>query len=401
MRIGMLILGALLGVAGGDVEIARAKEPATVDPFLQAAQWAEATPAGEAIEPGFADDDAVACGDGVGLTALVEPNARQRGRWSLLTELTVLVPSYSATMLETANEHPIFGPRVSLGWESDQGFAIRGRGWGFDSAVDVDGEQPVANSYYYSPLTIMSHQINFSGNRFDLDFYKRVEHRTGHFAFGASVTAAELTLRERYTATQSSYYYRPSYGGYPSYTVYSDSITDDLNANLSNGPHAVYVYDNEEVIVGIATDYEDIVRLPTYPTPVLSNIESSTTQYNNGVATTTYNGGAVIRNRGGGLGLLAEGAHRFYETPVHAWSVFGRGRVAFLIGQWEQPHSTELTEGEASMVLSEAALGVEYRRKFRSADLFAQCAFEVQSWDVSQVGRVNFAGVTPGIGLNW
>jgi hypothetical protein len=398
MRMGLLIVGAILGVAAGG-EFARAKEPTAVDPLLQTAQWAEEAPASEAIKRGLADGEPLECGDEVALAALVEPDARRRGRWSLLTELTVLMPSYSTTTLETANEHPILGPRISLGWESEQGFGIRGRGWGFDSAVDV--EQPVARSFYSSPLNFMSHQINFSGNRFDLDFYKRVEHRTGYFAFGASVTAAELTLRERYTATQSFYYYRPSYYGYPNYTVYSDGITDDLNANLSNGPHAVYVYDNEEVIVGIATDDQDIVRLPTYPTPILSNIESSTTQYNNGVATTTYNGGAVIRNRGGGLGLLAEGTHRFYETPVHAWSVFGRGRVAYLIGQWELPHSSSLKEGDANMVLSEAALGLEYRRKFRGADLFVQCAFEVQSWDVSQVGRVNFAGVTPGIGLNW
>lgn len=387
----LALIGFLLGMAASGAWASDSKS--ADDPLLQSVSAKEELPGIEERNTEPADGELVACGDEIGLAALVEPDARRRGRWSLLTELTVLMPSYSTTTLETANEHPILGPRISLGWESDQGFGIRGRGWGFDSAVDV--EQPVASSFYYAPVAITSHQINFSGNRFDLDFYKRVEHRTGYFAFGASVTAAELTLRERYTATQSSYY------GYPYYTGFADSTTDDLNANLSNGPHVAYAYDNEEVIVGIATDYQDIVRLPTYPTPILSNIESSTTQYNNGVATTTYNGGAVVRNRGGGLGLLAEGAHRFYETPVHAWSVFGRGRVAFLIGQWEQPHSTELTEGEASMVLSEAALGVEYRRKFRSADLFAQCAFEVQSWDVSQVGRVNFAGVTPGIGLNW
>ena len=387
MRIGLLILGVLLGVAAAGSELARAKEPAAVDPFLQAAQWAEEAPASEAVEPGFADGDAVACGDEVGLAALVEPNARRRGRWSLLTELTVLLPSYSTTTLETANEHPILGPRISLGWESDQGFGIRGRGWGFDSAVDV--EQLAANSYYYGPLAITSHQINFSGNRFDLDFYKRVEHRTGYFAFGASVTAAELTLRERYTATQSSYYY-----GYPYY------IEDQF------GPDGYDLEDPgrepDSYLVGdLRGDFDDFAPLPTYQAPVLSNIESSSTQYNNGVITTTYNGGAVIRNRGGGLGLLAEGSHRFYETPMHVWSVFGRGRVAYLIGQWELPHSSALKEGDGNMVLSEAALGLEYRRKFRGADLFAQCAFEVQSWDVSQVGRVNFAGVTPGIGLNW
>lgn len=377
MRFGRLaLIGFLLGIAVGDAGASDGKS--ADDPLLQSVQAQEVLPAIEEANPEPADGELVACGDEVGLAALVEPNAHRRGRWSLLTELTVLLPSYSTTTLETANEHPILGPRVSLGWESDQGFGIRGRGWGFDSAVDV--EQPAANSFYYGPLAITSHQINFSGNRFDLDFYKRVEHRTGYFAFGASVTAAELTLRERYTATQTSYYYPYGY-------FYGDGY--DLE-DPGREP--------DQLIVGY--DFDDYAyNYP--PSPSLSNIQSSSTQYNNGVVTTTYNGGAVIRNRGGGLGLLAEGSHRFYETPIHVWSVFGRGRVAYLIGQWEQPHSSGLTEGDGNMVLSEAALGLEYRRKFRAADVFAQCAFEVQSWDVSQVGRVNFAGVTPGIGLNW
>lgn len=395
MRIGLLILGTILSVAAGNVGLARAKEQVASAPLFQASQWAEEASASDALKPGSADGDSVECADEVGLAALVEPNARRRGRWSLLTELTVLMPSYSTTTLETANEHPIFGPRVSLGWESEQGFGIRGRDWGFDSAVDVEQLTP---SYYYGALEITSHQINFSGNRFDLDFYKRIEHRTGYFAFGASITAAELTLRERYTATQTSYNYnRPSYYGYPYYTGFTDGLYGPDGYDLEDPGRQP-----DQFLVGdLRQDYDDIVALPTYPTPVLSNIQSTSSQYSNGVFTTTYNGGAVIRNRGGGLGLLAEGSHRFYETPVHVWSVFGRGRVAYLIGQWELPHSSNLKEGDGNMVLSEAALGLEYRYKLRSADLFAQCAFEVQSWDVSQVGRVNFAGVTPGIGVNW
>jgi hypothetical protein len=384
MHLGRLtLIGFVLGIAVSNTWASDRQSPD--DQLLEPAQAIEELPVIAKSNAELAGAERVACGDEVGLAALVEPDVRRRGRWSLLTELTVLMPSYSTTTLETANEHPIFGPRVSLGWESDAGFGIRGRGWGFDSAVDVE---QLAPSYYYGALDITSHEINFSGNRFDLDFYKRVEHRTGYFAFGASVTAAELTLRERYAATQSSYYYD-----------HPDYIEDQF------GPDG---YDLEapsrqpdQIIVGVAPDFDDIVALPTYPPPILSNIESSTTQYNNGVITTTYNGGAVVRNRGGGLGLLAEGSHRFYETPVHVWSVFGRGRVAYLIGQWELPHSSSLKEGDGNMVLSEAALGLEYRRKFRGADVFAQCAFEVQSWDVSQVGRVNFAGVTPGIGLNW
>lgn len=387
MRFGwQLLLGFWLSLAASDAKAADGK--AANDPLLQPVQTKEELSAIEDDITEPAGDELLACGDEVGLAALVEPDLHRRGRWSLLTELTVLMPSYSTTTLETANEHPIFGPRVSLGWESDQGFGIRGRGWGFDSAVDVE---QLAPSYYYGALEITSHQINFSGNRFDLDFYKRIEHRTGHFAFGASVTAAELTLRERYTATQSTYY------GYPYNTGFADGLYGPDGYDLEDPGRQP----DQFIVSDARADFDDIVPLPTYQTPVLSNIESSSSQYSNGVLITTYNGGAVIRNRGGGLGLLAEGSHRFYETPIHVWSVIGRGRVAYLIGQWELPHSSTLKEGDGNMVLSEAALGLEYRRKFRAADVFAQCAFEVQSWDVSQVGRVNFAGVTPGIGVNW
>lgn len=287
--------------------------------------------------------DAVDCGDEIGLAALIESDARRRARWTIMTELPVLLPSYSTATISTANEHPILGPRTSLGWESDRGFGIRGRFWGFDTAIDMeDGYAPSQQSFYYynTTLDISNHQINFSGGKFDLDFYKRVELRRGHFLFGASITAAQLKLKETLTVTQSTYYsYYYNYG----YSTFYDT--------------GAYVSSHDEE--------------------------------------------AIIRNRGAGLGLLAEGSHRFYETPIHSWSVFGRGRIAYLIGKWEQPYSSVLREGDGNMAIGEGALGLEYRRKFNRVDLLVQCAFEVQSWNISRVGLVNFAGVTPGVGLSW
>ena len=295
----------------------------------------------------------------------------------------MLFPSYSTTALATANEHPVLGPRVSVGWESDRGFGIRGRGWGFDGESNLEQSQASStqssmpfSDYYYgtyfynSQAQVVSHQINFSGSRFDLDFYKRVKHSTGDFAFGASVTAAHLTLREQYTAvsTQRAYY---SYG-FNDWSYYS---------------------------------YDDIGPIPVAygRSSSLQNIHSTHASYSasNRLLTTTYQGGQLVRNRGAGLGLLAEGTHRFYETPYHIWSVFGRGRIAYLIGRWDEPYSNTLTEGDGNMAIGEAALGIEYRRPFRDADLSVQCAFEVQSWDVSIAERINLAGVTTGVGLSW
>lgn len=335
MRLRNLLFGMmlvwLLANGGG----AQAGEPATVDPFLQAAQWAEKIPLEEgAKDPDFeANGELVACGDEVGMAGMIEPDPSRRGRWSVLTELPVLLPSYSTSTLATANDHPIIGPRISLGWESANGFGIRGRAWGFDTTVDVEG-QPLSSSnydyFYYYSSQIAEHQLDFRGGKFDLDFYKRITHQTGDFAFGATVTAAQLSLSDQYLVNPYSY-----------------------------------------------------------------------AMYNRPLYIASYYSGSKVRNRGGGLGLLAEGSHRFFETPVDALAVVARGRIAYLIGRWEDSSYYSLPAGDGNMAIGEAALGLEYRRKLGRADLIAQCLFEVQSWDVSHVGRVNFAGVTPGIGLNW
>lgn len=316
---------------------ARGAQPERVDPFLQAAQWAEESDtlgvAAEEINLND-NDELVACGDEVGMAGLIEPDRRQRHRWTVLAELPVLLPSYSTSTLATANDHPIIGPRLVAGWEGDAGFGVRGRAWWFDSAVEVNGEPLAASNYnflyLYPSSSIYWHQINFSGGKLDLDFYKRFEHATGDMAFGLSLTAAEMTLRDRY---YSSPYYH----------------------------------------------YLNQPRLVPY----------------------SANGSSVIRNRGAGLGLLAEGSHRLLGSPQNALSVFGRGRLAYLIGEWENSGNAPLPEGDGNMSIGEASLGLEYRRQFRHADLLVQCAFEVQSWDVSQAGRINFAGVTPSVGVSW
>lgn len=335
----------------------------------------------------------VACGDEIGVAGLIEPDARRRGRWSVVTELTVLLPSYSTETLATANEHPILGPRASLGWESEAGFGIRARGWGFESPVDVEqAPSPYPPSFYYPTAQMISHQIDFSGSRFDLDFYKRMKHSTGDFAIGASVTAAHLTLREKYVATSTSYgnYYSSSY-----------IIEDYGNDSLEVSDPGQYYIQEPAPIIGIAvSDYDYYYYFPP-SSPLLDNLTSTNTSYANGVYTTTYQGGRVLRNRGAGLGLLMEGSHRFYETPHNIWSIFGRGRVAYLIGRWDEPTSSTLQQGDGNMTIGEAALGLEYRRPFRYADLTVQCSFEVQSWSVSLADRVNLAGVTTGVGLSW
>lgn len=346
---GLLLALTFAWLLAGNI-IAHAGESITVDPFLQAAQKTEEIPVTESAGELNLEDcgSPVACGDEVGMAGLIEPDSRRHGRWSALTELTALFPSYSTSTLATASDEPILGPRILLGWESAAGFGIRGRGWGFESPVEVD--QTFAPFGYYSPSQIeYTHDIEFSGSRFDLDFYKRLQYRRGELAFGASLTAAHLKLE----------------------------------AGDQNIPPTMY-------------DFDDGISFGGRPL--------APGQYNRPlylVSPAEYQSGSVIRNRGGGLGLLMEGSHRFYETPIHAWAIFGRGRVAYLIGDWDAPYSNGLQQGDANMAIGEAALGLEYRRKFSLADALVQCSFELQSWDVSVVDRINFAGVTTGVGLAW
>jgi len=326
--------------------MAYSREPATNDPFLKAAQWAEEVPAGEEFTDDSNSDltlectDAVDCGDEIDMAGLIEPDLRRQGRWSVLAELTALRPTYSASSFSTDDESATVGPRLSLGWESADGFGIRGRGWGFTNDADEDQAASLpSSSNYYSYTSISSKEVTFSGGRFDLDFYQRLELQKGFLSFGLSLTAAELKLDERYTVTQSGYYYQ--YTGYPYYS------------------------------------------------------------YNSIPYTNSYEGGGLLRNRGFGLGLLVEGSRPFHETEIDVWSLFGRGRLAYLVGEWEEEEGASVWEGDGNMTIAEAALGIEYRRKFTRADVFAQCSFEVQSWDVAVADRINFAGVTTGVGVTW
>jgi hypothetical protein len=297
------------------------------------------------------------CGDGVDCGAGIDPAPVSRGRWTALTELTVLVPSYSDSTFE-AKHRAFVGPRLILGWESASGFGIRGRGWGFDGATRGERNE--------LPYAMLTHELLFSGAKLDLDFYKRIRHSTGDFAFGVGLTAARLTLRERYAGMSTSNYYSPY--------SYSFSLYD------------YYYY-----------TYRIMNELPY---PGLAELQHSSSTYQNGVVTTSYDGSGLVRNTGAGVGLMMEGTHRFYETPRHVWSAFGRGRVAYLVGEWEATN-TARREGDANMALGEATLGVQYTRRFRDADLSLLCGFEMQSWDVSVVDRITLAGVTTGLGVNW
>ncbi|WP_152096757.1 hypothetical protein [Lacipirellula parvula] len=333
---------------------AAAEESKTVDPFLQAAQWAEEVPANEEFsddsnaDPALECTDAVDCGDEIGLAALIEPNRLQCRRWAVLVDFPILLPYLDSRVVTTPKENPVFGPRLSLAWQNANGLGVQARGWGFDNAVDVEGSPLMTQnfSYYYYPTNLTENKLIFRGGKFDLDFYKHMEFEGGYLRVGASLTAAQLTVRNEYAYQYTTYSYNYNY------------IIDDYTG---------YSYYN-----------------PTYTQNVV-----------------TVEDADKIRTRGGGLGLLLEGSHRINNSPTHQWSVFGSGRFAYLVGEQQADASYWRTGRDASFTVGEAAVGLEYRRKLPRADLFVRCAFEIQTWDVPQIQRVSLAGVTPSVGISW
>lgn len=352
MRTRVLILAAIFACLHGSAGVARAAAPERVDPFLQAAQWAEeATAQGvdaEEIDLG-GNDELIACGDEVGMAGLIEPDRRQWSRWSVLVDFPILLPYLDTRVVTTPKENAVFGPRLSLEWENADGLGIRTRGWGFNNSVDVEGQPLISQRYdwYYYPRNLTENKLIFRGGKIDLDFYKQIEYRGGYLRFGASLTAAQLTVRNEYAYQYTTYSYH----------------------------YSSYIYD----------DYGNYYYSPSYYTQNVVTVEDA----------------GKIRTRGGGLGLLLEGSQRLNSSPIHQWSVFGNGRLAYLVGEQQFDAYVNQTERDASFTVGEAAVGLEYRRKFQHADLFVRCAFEIQTWDVPYIERVSLAGVTPSVGISW
>lgn len=310
------------------------------------ALWAEADDAENLVACG----DGVDCGDGVAVPWWCT------GRWSVLSELTLLQPSYASTTYSTDDNRGFVGPRLSIAWEAPNGFGIRGRAWGFNNAANLDRTPNGSNT------TLLVDELTFSANKFDLDFYRRIEHGTGTFLFGAGLAAGRMTLTERHVYLQQDYFpvaVTPEYGWY-----YND---DSFQNYLQFGP-STYMYSEESGVSPFSV----------------------------------YGGSHQVQVSGAGPQLLVEGTHRLYDGPACVWSLIGRGRTAYLIGQFRAPGATTgRTEGDANMAVAEAAFGTELRRRFAAFDMALSCSFEVQSWDMSLVNRVNLAGVTTGLGVDW
>ena len=107
----------------------------------------------------------------------------------------------------------------------------------------------------------------------------------------------------------------------------------------------------------------------------------------------------LIEESGAGVGFFVEGRHLFYQSDAVEWAVISRGRWAGLVGEWEDGSRIGLTKGDANSDIFEAALGLEFKRKFDCTDLLVQYMIEGQRWDMTYVGEVGYLGSTLSIGF--
>ena len=105
-----------------------------------------------------------------------------------------------------------------------------------------------------------------------------------------------------------------------------------------------------------------------------------------------------FHDRGAGVQFFVEGRHRLTRSSVADTTLFARGRWAGLTGEWESPLNST-GEGDSHMDILEAAIGVEWRRRFTTADLILQFSMESQSWDATYTEKVDFIGSVLSIGF--
>jgi hypothetical protein len=113
---------------------------------------------------------------------------------------------------------------------------------------------------------------------------------------------------------------------------------------------------------------------------------------------------------GGGLTIFGEAFHPFLAYKRSDFGLVGRGRVSLLAGEWESINGMTFPEtNHDSMMISELAFGVEYRRYFgRELDRYWHIATlaEIQRWDSPWMGEflasdVSFTGLNINFGVAW
>ncbi|QDU53954.1 hypothetical protein [Aeoliella mucimassa] len=104
---------------------------------------------------------------------------------------------------------------------------------------------------------------------------------------------------------------------------------------------------------------------------------------------------------GGGLTAFAEGYHPLRTTYCSEWGVFGGGRISMLAGTAELDNSVNYSRADGTLSISEANLGIRYRRHLAASDFVFQFQVEKQLWDTNFFDQVAYTTTGMRFGLEW
>ena len=116
------------------------------------------------------------------------------------------------------------------------------------------------------------------------------------------------------------------------------------------------------------------------------------------------------RFNGGGISLFTEGFFKLAQFKKSDLGLVGRGRVSLLEGDWRDNTGSIVPDTDHdSMLILEAAWGLEFRRRFgRCEDRFWYVGVlsEIQQWDSEWMGNylgssATFTGLNIELGVAW
>ncbi len=103
----------------------------------------------------------------------------------------------------------------------------------------------------------------------------------------------------------------------------------------------------------------------------------------------------------GGLSVFSEGRYVLRASEVSELALVGRGRIAFLSGEWEARINNLFLDKDMDLTVTEGALGLEWKRKLRRSTLILRAQYEHQLWNSDATSDLVLNGVALRAGLTW
>ena len=269
--------------------------------------------------------------------------------WNFDAEMVVFHPNYgSVDFTDNGDDQYFATPRLTIGWESQSGFGIRGRLWGYEA----EGEVPAIGNFFAggfasmrgfdfrgaSPAGIGTESKFLRTGSLDVDFYKRFELDRSDIVVGSGLKSAGFQLE---------------YPGWADNTVLGSGVSlfTDLRHVLHRSNKGELAFVSSGRVGFLTGEWRNNSFQP--------NLSTNTT--------------LIPSNEEVG-GLLV-------AVPAVA--------------------TTTIVEHDADMVISEASLGLEWRRDLGWSVLTLRAQYEAQLWNTDITDDLTFTGGAVKAGLSW